>query len=78
VRYFDLADLEAVTAQSSAVSQRDLYGATASAAHAVAGSLRACGASLLRGDLALIPALEERVRDRVRDSRWPGQAEQEE
>jgi hypothetical protein len=78
LRYFDLADLEAVTGQPSAVSQRDLYSATAPAAHAVAGSLRACGASLLRGNLALIPALEERIRDRVRHSPWPGKAEQEE
>ena len=78
LRYFDLADLEAVTAQPSSVSQRDLYSATAPAAHAVAGSLRACGTSLLRGDLALIPALEERIKDRVRHSRWPGKAGQEE
>lgn len=77
-RYFDLADLEAVMAQPSAVDQRDLYGATASAAHALAGSLRACGTNLLRGDLTLIPALEQRIRDRVRRSRWPGKDQQEE
>jgi len=78
LRYFDLADLEAVTTQPSAVSQRDLHSATAPAAHALASSLRACGTSLLRGDLALIPSLEERIRDRVRRSRWPGNVQQEE
>ena len=72
LRYFDLLDVEAVTGQPSGVGQQDLYSASEPAARALADSLRVCGISVLRGDLALIPALEQWIRDRVRQSRWPG------
>ncbi len=72
LRYFDLADVEAVVAQPSEVDQRDLYSANAPAGWALAGSLRACATSILRGDLALIPALQQRIRYRVRQTQQPG------
>lgn len=64
-RYFGLWDVEAVTGAPS-VATDDLHDADEPAMRALAGSLRACGAALLRGDLGLIPALERRIADRTR------------
>jgi hypothetical protein len=70
-RYFGLWDVEAVTGAPS-VATADVHTADEPTMRALAGSLRACGASLLRVDLRLIPALERQIEDRARQyqPRW--------
>ena len=72
--YFDLRDVELVRSQHSGIDERELYSMpTGETARMLANSLRDCGSDLLRGDLALLPALEQRIRGRAREgavARW--------
>ncbi len=70
--YFDLRDVELVRSQHSGIDERELYSMpTGETAHMLANSLRDCGSDLLRGDLALLPALEQRIRAGREKARSP-------
>lgn len=67
LHWFDLGDIEAISGHHRQVSRWELYAMPSDeTAGALAGSLRRCGADLLRGDLTRLPLLERRIRDRSR------------
>jgi hypothetical protein len=67
-RYFDLADLAAISTGQTVINERQRYEApNADMARIMADRLRRYAARLLRGDLAQIPELEMRIRRRSTD-----------
>jgi hypothetical protein len=71
LHYFDLGDLDAISGQQREIPERELYAMPdESKARALANSLRSCGADLLSGDLARLPQLEQRIRDRARRGQY--------
>ena|SRR5215471_12346815 len=70
LNYFDQGDVEVLCGRRDGPRAPELYEQyglpTKATVEAFAGILRDCGAGLLRGDLTLLPALEQRIRDRAR------------
>jgi hypothetical protein len=67
VNYFDLRDIEVIASAPTRLDERQLYDVPDDeTAGVMARNLRDYGSGLLRGDLSLIPALEQRIRDRQR------------
>lgn len=67
LHYFDLGDVEILRSGSRGRDERELYNMpTQEMACRMAASLREYGSDLLRGDLTLIPLLEQRIKDRAR------------
>jgi hypothetical protein len=66
LHYFDLGDLASLS-ERSRESDENVYGLPIEeVAQRRAASLRDCGDDLLRGDLSLLLALEQRIRDRAK------------
>jgi hypothetical protein len=67
LRWFDLFDLAAIGGHQPRLTERERYALPDDrTAGLLADSLREDGADLLRGDLARLPVLERRIRDRSR------------
>jgi hypothetical protein len=67
INHFDLGDIESLVSALTRLDDRRLYGMPDDEmAGLMTRSLREYSSSLLRGDLSLIPQLEQRIKDRQR------------